>query len=100
MAVNTLCVCPVNREESEAVLKKFRMTLEEERAVERERLEAQNRQDIERLKAEFEEELQAERSRLQGEREEKLNSLKHEVSDYTGLIFNVFSCKCSVFLLF
>lgn len=72
------------------MMKELRITLDEERAVERVRLEAQKRQDIERLKSEFEEELQAEKRRLQGEREEKLNSLKHEVTDgaLACLIFN------------
>lgn len=69
------------------MLKELRVTLEEEQAVEQERLEAQKRQDIERVKAEFEEELKAERSRFQGERKEKLNSLKYEVT-LAYLIFN------------
>lgn len=69
------------------MLKELRITLEEERVAERDRLEAQKRQDIERLKAESEEELQAEKRRLQGEREEKLNSLKQEVTeDDAGLL--------------
>lgn len=87
------------------MLKELRMTLEEERAVEQKRLEAQKRQDVERLKTEFEEELQAERRRLQGEREEKLNSLKHEVTDLTlaclifsfVLLYPVYVC---VYILF
>lgn len=73
-------MCRVCREESEATLKELRIMLEEERAVERDRLEAQKRRDIEHLKAESEEELQAERRRLQAEREEKVNSLKQEVN--------------------
>lgn len=68
------------REESDATLKEFRITLDEERAAQRDRLEAQNRRDIEHLKAESEEELQAERRRLKAEREEKVNSLKQEVT--------------------
>lgn len=71
--------CPVLREESEASMKELRLALEEERAAERQRLDAQRREDVERLKAELEEELRAERRRLQGEREEKLNALKQEV---------------------
>lgn len=79
-------MCCVLREESEATLKELRITLEEERAAERDRLEAQKRRDIEHLKAESEEELQAERRKLQAEREEKLNSLKQEVTgDDAGL---------------
>lgn len=80
-------MCPVLREESEVLLKELRITLEAERVAERDRLEAQKRQDMERLKAESEEELQAERRRLQGEREEKLGSLKQEVTeDDAGLL--------------
>lgn len=63
------------------MLKELRVTLEEERVAQRDRLEAQMRQDTERLKAESEEELQAEKRRLQGEREERLSSLKHEVTE-------------------
>lgn len=74
-------MCPWLREESEVALTELRITLEEERVVERDRLKAQKRQDIERLKAESEEELQAEKRRLQGEREERLNSLKQEVTE-------------------
>lgn len=69
------------REESEVSLKELRISLDAERAAERDRLEAQKRRDMERLKAEWEEELQAERRRLQGEREEKLASLKQEVTE-------------------
>lgn len=72
---------PVLREESEVLLKELRLTLEAERASERDRLEAQKRQDLERLKAESEKELQAETSRLQEERKEKLDSVKQEVSE-------------------
>lgn len=68
------------REESEATLRDLRITLEEERASERDRLEAQRRRDIEHLKEESEEELQGERRKLQEEREEKLNSLKKQVA--------------------
>lgn len=84
-------MCPVLRDESEVLLKELRLTLEEERVSERDRLEAQKRQDLERLKAESEEELQAERRRLQGEREEKLGSLKQEVTedDAVCLFFSV-----------
>ncbi|KAF3693042.1 Centrosomal protein of 164 kDa [Channa argus] len=74
-----LCVCPVIREESETILKELHIALEEERAAEREKLEAKKRQDIERLKADSEADLQEERRRLQGENEEKLNSLRQEV---------------------
>lgn len=74
-----LCVCSALREESEVLLQELRVSLDAERAAERDRLEARKRQDLERLKAEWEEELQAERRRLQGEREEKLASLKQEV---------------------
>lgn len=63
------------------MLKELRITLEEERGAERDRLEAQRRRDIERLQEESEGELQAEKRRLQGEREEKLTSLKHEVNE-------------------
>ncbi|TKS81355.1 Centrosomal protein of 164 kDa [Collichthys lucidus] len=69
----------VQWEESEVTLKELCITLEKERAAEQDRLEAQKKQDTERLKAESEEELQAEKRRLQGEREEKLSSLKQEV---------------------
>lgn len=88
MSKNNIDVCVlVLREESEIMLKELRITLEEERVAERDRLEAQKRQDIERVKAELEEELQAEKRRLHGEREEKLNSLKQEVTvDDAGLL--------------
>lgn len=76
------------REESEVTLKELRITLEKERAAERDRLEAQKKQDTERLKAESEEELRAEKRRLQGEREEKLSSLKQEVTEAGQLIFD------------
>lgn len=75
------------RDESEALLKELSITLEAERAAERDRLEAKKRQDMECLKAEFEEELQTERRRLQKEKEEKLSSLKDQVtSDDAGLL--------------
>lgn len=75
------------RDESEALLKELSITLEAERAVERDRLEAKKRQDMECLKVELEEDLQAERRRLQKEREEKLSSLKDQVtSDDAGLL--------------
>lgn len=75
------------RDESEALLKELSITLEAERAAERDRLEAKKRQDMECLKAEFEEDLQTERRRLQKEREEKLSSLKDQVtSDDAGLL--------------
>lgn len=63
------------------MMKELRVTLEEERAAERNRLEAQRRRETERLKAELEEELLAQRRRLEAEREEKLNSMKQEVTD-------------------
>lgn len=86
-------MCPVLRDESEVLLKELRLTLEAERVSERDRLEAQKRQDLERLKAESEEELQAERRRLQGEREEKLGSLKQEVTeDDAGLLVSTSFC--------
>lgn len=66
------------------MLAELRVTLEKERAAERDRLEAQKRRDIERLKAESEEELQAEKRRLQEEREDKLSSLKQEVTEDDG----------------
>lgn len=75
------------RDESEALLKELSITLEAERAAERDRLEAKKRQDMEYLKAEFEGDLQTERRRLQKEREEKLSSLKDQVtSDDAGLL--------------
>lgn len=83
----TIDVC-LPREESEVTLKELRITLEKERAAERDRLEAQKKQDTERLKAESEEELRAEKRRLQGEREEKLSSLKQEVTEAGQLIFD------------
>lgn len=50
--------------------------------VERERLEAQRRRDLEKLKTESEEELKAERKRLEEERkEEQLASLRLEVKE-------------------
>lgn len=68
------------RDESEAILKELRITLEEERAAARGRLEAQKK-DIQRLQAESEEELEATKKRLEREREEKLNTLKQEVTE-------------------
>lgn len=63
------------------MLKELQLSLEEERAAARNTLEAQRKQEFERLKAESEEKLQAERRRLQREQDEKLNSLKQEVTD-------------------
>lgn len=68
------------RDESEAILKELRITLEEERAAAQGRLEAQKK-DIQRLQAESEEELEATKKRLEREREEKLNTLKQEVTE-------------------
>lgn len=76
-----VCVFFLLREESDATLKELQLALEEERAAARDRLEAQKKQDVERLKAESEEELQAERRRLQREQDERINSLKQEVTD-------------------
>lgn len=77
-----LCVrAYILREEGEATIKGLRATLDEEQAVERDRLEARRRQDLENLKAELEAETQAERRRLLAEKEEKLSSLRQEVND-------------------
>ncbi|XP_057695072.1 centrosomal protein of 164 kDa-like isoform X6 [Corythoichthys intestinalis] len=65
------------REESETMLKKLRSTLEEEeKAALRDKLEAQNRLDFERLKAESEEKSQLQKKILQ---EENAKLFKQEV---------------------
>lgn len=63
------------------MLKELRISLEAERVAERNRLEAQNGQEMEHLKVKLEEELQAERTRLQGEKEETSGSMKQEVTE-------------------
>ena len=68
------------REENEDLLKELRVSVEAERAAERSRLEAQNRQEMEHLRVTLEEELRAERTRLRGEKEETSGSLKQEVT--------------------
>uniref|UniRef100_A0A1A8K0Q0 Centrosomal protein 164kDa n=1 Tax=Nothobranchius kuhntae TaxID=321403 RepID=A0A1A8K0Q0_NOTKU len=68
------------RDEIEVMIKELRITQEEERAAAHGRLEAQMKQDLERLRADSEEELQAERRRLLREQEEKLSCLKQEES--------------------
>ncbi|XP_077421958.1 uncharacterized protein LOC144052061 isoform X2 [Vanacampus margaritifer] len=65
------------RQESEAMLKDLRIALEEEKAAECDKFEAQNKLDIERLKADKEEKLQEEKKKV---KDEKLNSFKQEVT--------------------
>lgn len=63
----------------------LRVTLREEQLKENERMEAQQKQDIQRLRKVFEEELQAEMTRFQREMEDKLELLKMEVRLATTL---------------
>ena len=69
------------------MVKGLHVTLDEELAAKRDRLEARKRQDSENLRVELEAELQAERQRLLGEKEEKLSSLRHKVN-YLQFYYN------------